>query len=194
MAASPASRSSGASEPSFVVGRSVGLACIFVGVALAVLWLAIRIDPSLSQRFALLPFFDGPLLLSYERPYVTSLTASLSRMTPVALHLVTALLLIVVGYLILARRRWAPVAFWVSGWGGLAFTLVAIWPGDRLHGKMAFALGAAKKRGMLGADGTLLDLIPSSVLVAAGAFLVIWILLLVAGSVHLLRAREHYRG
>lgn len=181
-------------QPSLVVGRIVGFASLFVGALLALLWLAIRVKPDLAHGFAVLPFFDGPLRLFYERPYVATFSSISERVFPVAAHLVIALLLLGTGFLILRRRALAPLLFLVSGWGGFLFVVLAAWPGERLLSKMEFGLNAARHQGMVGPEGTLLDLVPTKFLVAGVGFFCIWVLLLVVGSVHLLRRRRDYNG
>ncbi len=169
---------SGEGAPSLVVGRIVGLASCLVGLALFAGWVAVRISPVLGRRTFMLPYFDGPLILT--------------KTSVLVLHLVVAVLLIGVGVLILRRHRFAPLAYIVTGWAGLLFTVIAAWPGPKYRGKIEFALEAQKNKGLLPKDTTWIDMVPTEVFVGLGVFAAVWLLLLVAGTWHLRRQRAYY--
>lgn len=176
-------KAAAAGSSSMWVGRTVGLVSVVVGGLLALIWIAMRLSTAVLRKFAFIPFFDHKCRFDNTGLMIT--------------HLVVALLLIAVGLLILRRHRLAVPAFLLAGWGGLVFSAVALWPGTNLRSEMALGLKMAQRMGRVGPDATFMDLVksqvPTGVFVILGLFLAIWLILLVAGSVHLLRRREEYR-
>jgi len=171
-----------APPPGLLAGRVVGIASLVSGSLLTLLWIGMRFSVRLVRTFAFIPFFDHKRRFDDFGLLIT--------------HLVVALLLVGVGLLILQRRRWAVPAFLVCGWGGLLFSLVALWPGDQLRREMELGLKMAQRMGRAAPDATFYDLILQEVPPAAwaglGAFLLVWLALLTVGTVHLLRQRRHY--
>ncbi len=159
-------------------GLVVGSASTICGTALLLAWLQQRIAPSLL-RLPPVPFFDK--LVPWDRLSAMSIT-----------QLAVAVALLVAGAAVLGRHRWAPLLFTLLGWGGLAFTVAAAWPGDGLRFKMRTAVTAAQKYGVAGSDATFWDLVPARYAWGLGAFVVLWLALLLVGTVHLLRARDLY--
>lgn len=170
----------GAVRPARVpaAGLLVGVAAVAAGLLLGLVWLQQRFAP---QLLALppVPFFDA--LASF-------------RQTPALMiaHGLTAVALLVTGGAILTRQSFAPLLFVVLGWGGLLFTALAAWPGDGLRRKVQLLLDIAKERGRLPRDATVWSVIPTEYFVYAGLFLVLWLIVLVLGTVHLLRRRDLY--
>ncbi len=159
-------------------GIIVGAASTFFGVILLVLWIQQRIAPK-ALRLPPFPFFDNLVLWDRFSPFVVA-------------HLVAAICLLVAGVAILGRHRLALPLFALLGWGGLVFTIAAVWPGETIEFKMHTALEQAKRFGVVGSRATAWQLVPRSVYVIGGAFVVLWLALLVTGTVHLLRARDAY--
>lgn len=173
-----AGRGSEGRASSAPAGVVVGSASVLFGAVLLLLWIQQRVAPQLL-RLPPVPFFDR-LALSDRMGAL-----------PVA-QLVGALALLAAGFAVLGRRRLAPVLFTLLGWGGLAFTVVAVWPGDELRFKMRTAVNFAQKNGVAGTDATFWNLVPSRYAWGIGVFAALWLGLLVLGTVHLLRSRELY--
>ncbi len=159
-------------------GLVVGSASAFFGAVLLLVWVQQRVAPQLL-RLPPVPFFDR-----------LTLSDRMSAL-PVA-QLVAALALLAAGFAVLGRRRLAPVLFTLLGWGGLIFTVAAVWPGEGLRFKMRTAVNFAQKNGAAGTDATFWDLVPSRYAWGAGAFAALWLGLLLAGTIHLLRSRDLY--
>lgn len=158
--------------------RLVGGASGVAGVLLA-LYAVAGLIPGFGKKFPLLPFFDR-----LYRPF---------HPLPVAVELVVAALLLFTCWAVLTAKPFARWLFLIGGWGGLVFTGAALWPGPRLKGMAEFAINAMIKKGELQEGATLSDLIqtfvPGWAYTAAGTFLVIWIGLLIVGTVSFARRK-----
>ncbi|UCF68339.1 MAG: hypothetical protein JSV80_03315 [Acidobacteriota bacterium] len=165
--------------PRLGVGRLIGATSLSVGVLLLLLRVAIVFQPALARRVPPLPFFDRLALVD--------------RAPMTVVLLVSALLLMVAGWSTLSRRRSAVPLFIAGGWGAVLFTGFAIWPGDDLRFRASSAVNWAKRSGTLPPDGTFWDLVPASVYIGVIVFALVWLALLLVGTIHLLRQRAHYR-
>ena len=171
--------------PRLRTGVLVGSASCVAGVVLAVFWLLIRFVPALRAAIPsplpggpYLPFFDG--LRAWH-----GLNIGITQ-------LVVAVVLVLVGWGLLTRHRWAPLAFLLTGWGGLVFTVFAFWPGRSLRAMVGLAMASARKQGRIGPNEGFLDLVPLGAKVGLVAFAVVWLVLLVVGTVHVIRNRHAY--
>jgi hypothetical protein len=164
--------------PRLVVGGLVGGVSCFAGLLAAVSWPLIRFVPSIRATVPPLPMFDS--LRMWHGPFVG------------AMQLVVAVLLLVVGWGLLSRRRWAPGAFLLTGWGGLLFTALAFWPGHTVRSNVRLLMSFQRKSGAIPPDATFLDLVPPSLTVGLVGFVVVWLGLLLAGTVHVIRRRDAY--
>ena len=158
------------------VGSLVAICCLIAAVALLAELVLAFAAPTLAP-VEIMPFFDR-----LRVPTHPTLAASLGA---------ACACLALTGVLLLRRSRRAPLAFLLFGWGGLAGTVAALWPGDRMRFMMELAVTNAKRQGAL-PDTTFWDLVPPNAVSGAVAFVAVWLLLLVAGSVHVLRQRATY--
>ena len=165
--------------PRLLVGKLVGGASCLAGVIAAVSWLLIRFVPAIQAQVPPLPFFD-----SIRAWHGLAIGAT---------QLVVGALLIVVGWALLRRLRWAPLAFLLAGWGGLVFTVFAFWPGQTIRSNVRLLMAFQRKTGALPEDATFLDLIPPSVAAGVVVFVVVWLALLILGTVHVVRQRYEYK-
>jgi hypothetical protein len=169
--------------PALVAG---GASTLF-GTVLFLLWIQQRVAPKLVA-LPPFPFFDR--LVLWSRPMFGPLGWN-ANSTFVVLHLLAAGLLLVAGWALLTRQRLALPLFVLPGWGGFIVTLAALRPGDNMRFKLRTLMNMAQKSGAP-ADASIWDMIPASVYVWGGLFFVLWVFLLVTGTVHLLRNREVY--
>jgi hypothetical protein len=166
------------------LGRFLGISAAAAAVGLLSGWVLL----ALSKRGVLIPFYGS--LRSPSSPGIALVV------------LCCCALLAVTGWALMGQRRIAVPLFLLGGWLGLVNSAAMLWPYERLRKLAQFALQTAKHRGVVGEDATLTDLVKSqlppgsfSMLVGAcGAVLVIWLVLLIAGSVHLVRQRGQYRA
>ena len=161
-----------------LTGTIVGAVSACVGGALLALWVQQRVAPRIL-RVPPIPFFDD--LAAWDRISAMTIT-----------QLVCAVSLLVAGAAVLGRRRIAPPVFALLGWGGLFFTIAAAWPGDTLRFKMQTALNAAQRLGVVGPRATFWDLVPGKYVAWGVLLAAAWLGLLIAGTVHLVRARDAY--
>ncbi len=175
-------------------GRVLGLLTVFTGVLVGGLWIVARVAPGAIPVGAI-PFFD--YLVPWRRPPGADFR-QIVRLWKVFTwtHLAVAVLLLLSGGLLLARRRMARLLWPLTGWGGLVLAIAALWPREHLLGMMSFGLAALKKQGAAPADATLWDLVAATVpwwaFAGAVVFFVLWVFLLVAGTVHLFRRVDLY--
>jgi hypothetical protein len=151
-------------------------ACLLVGVLVVVHFVVVRVAPGALEP-QIVPFFDR--------------LATWSSLSLTVAELAVAVALLGVGSLLWVRHRYAPLAFLLGGWGGLAFTIAALWPGRRLRFAMRMAENAAERSGAP-SDTTFVDLIPDAVWLGGGAFAAVWLALLILGTVHAFLHREIY--
>lgn len=160
-------------------GVVVGWASAAAGGLLLLLWLQQRALPTLFAPPAV-PFFDR--LVPWREFGVFAVV-----------HLAAALSLLAAGWAVLGARRFAPALFVLGGWGGTVFAFAALWPGDAVFFRLKTAALAAR---VPGADavgrGEFWRLISGGRLFGCGLFVVVWLALLVVGTVHLLRDRDAY--
>ena len=169
------------SEPSRF-GRLLGICCGAAGAGLLLSWLTLWITKSTT----LFPFYDSVVQLGSWKLFVV-----------VAIYV---LLLLATAWSLVNRRKFAPLLFAVAGWGALLNTTFMLWPRKRLLSMMEFGLNAAKKRGMVGEDASLLDLVRTqltptmfnTVAALLATVVVVWLALLILGSLHVWRARAEY--
>lgn len=163
-------------------GRLLGVASGAAGVGVLLGWAMML----LSKRVPLLPIYDA------LRP--------LTAPAVVVIVLVSSLMLLVTSWALLSRRRFAPALFIGAGWVGLLHTVFAFWPRKRLMGMIEFAVSVARSRAGLPEGAGALDLIksqvsPGQLLLMEGLLVtvaIVWLVLLVGGTVHLLRHRQEY--
>ncbi len=160
----------------------VGSASAVAGLALAALWLQQRIAPDLLH-LPFVPFFDR-LALFDRSPGL------------IAAHGLAALALLVAGGAILTRQRFAPYVFAACGWGGLLFTLLAVWPGPNIRDKVRLMLTIGRDRGAVPPNASLLDVVldrvPTAYVTLGTLAAALWLALLVVGTLHLFRNRGLY--
>jgi hypothetical protein len=171
--------------PRLRAGVLVGSASCVAGVVLAIFWLLIRFVPAVRAAIPsplpggpYLPFFDGLRAWHGLNVGVTQLAI--------------AAVLVLIGWGLLTRRRWAPLGFLLAGWGGLVFTVFAFWPGRSLRAMVGLAMAGARKQGAIGPDEGFLDLVPAAAKAGVVVFVVVWLVLLVVGTVHVVRNRHAY--
>jgi hypothetical protein len=158
------------------VGSVVAVCSLIAALALLVELVLAFVAPSLVP-VEIMPFFDR-LRVPTHPPLAATMGLACACLATT-------------GILLLRRSRRAPLAFLLLGWGGMVFTVAALWPGERLRFMMNLAVTNAQRQGAL-PDTTFMDLVPANAISAALAFGVIWLLLLIAGSVHVLRQRAEY--
>lgn len=166
------------SRVSLTLGVVTGVASLLAGALLVVAWGVFRFVPAVQTQLPPLPFFFE--LRRWDGTFVGSV------------QLVVAVVLLVIGWAVLTRRRWAPLGFLLCGWGGVVFTAFAFWPAQGVRVPLRLYESYLKKQGSLPDDGTLLDLVSTTSWVLLGAFLALWLVLLVLGSWHLVSQRHHY--
>ncbi|MBP7149011.1 MAG: hypothetical protein KBD01_15880 [Acidobacteria bacterium] len=164
------------------IARFVALVVAIVGAVLVLTTLVALVVPAAARSLPPLPFFNR--------------VWPLSRL-PVALAVASlGLLLVAAAWAVFSRRRLALPLFLVAGWGGLAFALLAAWPGSRVRDALNFALEVRKNQHALPKTATVWDLlrmeVPPGALAVAVAGLVFWIAVLGVGTVHLVRKRQAY--
>jgi hypothetical protein len=160
-----------------VSGRLIAGACLLASALILAWMVVVRVAPDLNP-LPLLPFFDR-----LRTP---------THLTVTAAALISALLLAGSGWLLLARSRLAPLVFLLAGWGGVAFVVFAVWPGRRLEFMMKTAVTQAVRQGAP-SDTTIWDLVPPAAWTWGTAFVVVWALLLLAGTAHVVFQRDAYR-
>ena len=158
------------------VGSLVAVCCLVAALALLVELVLAFSAPSLAP-LEIMPFFDR-LRVPTHPPLAATMGLACACLAST-------------GVLLLRRSRRAPLAFLLLGWGGLVFTMAALWPRERLRFMMDLAVTNAQRQGAL-PDTTFMDLVPPNALSGTIAFAVVWLLLLVVGSVHVLRQRAEY--
>ena len=163
---------------SLPLGVVTGSASFLAGALLVVAWGVFRFVPAVQTKLPPLPFFFE--LRRWDGAFVGGV------------QLVAALVLLVIGWAVLTRRRWAPLGFLLCGWGGVVFTAFAFWPTQGIRVPLRLYESYLKKQGNLPGDGTLLDLVSTSSWVLVGAFLAVWLVLLVLGAWHVGAQRHHY--
>ena len=175
-------------------GRVLGLLTLFTGLLVGLTWVLARLAPG-AIPVSVVPFFDH--LVGWQRPPGADFR-QVVRLWKVFTwtHLVVSLLLLLSGGLLLARRRLARLVWPLAGWGGFVLAVAAAWPREHLLGLASFGLAALKKQGAAPEDATLVDLLFATVpwwaLAGAVVFVVLWVFLLVAGTVHLFRRVDLY--
>jgi len=164
-----------------LAGRLLGGLSLSMGTLLVLHAVAVRLFDPLRRQMGTIPVFDD--WRRWNHLYVT---------LP---EIIFGALLILVGWALLNRKRWAPWIYLLVGWGGLAIAVKAFWWGETLFGKANLWLNMAKKQGQLPPDAVLEDLltlIPSwipGVLIATVSLL---LLVLILGTIHVLVSRRRY--
>lgn len=161
---------------STAVGSLVAVCSLIAALAILVELVLAFVAPRLAP-VEIMPFFDR-LRVPTHPPLAAAMGLACACLA-------------VTGVLLLRRSRRAPLAFLLLGWGGLVFTVAALWPGERLRFMMDLAVTNAQRQGAL-PDTTIWDLVPPNAVSAGVVFAVVWLLLLIAGSVHVLRQRAEY--
>lgn len=163
-------------------GRLLAICCGSAGVGILLSWLTLFA----TKRSSLFPFYDSVVQLGSAKLFAV-----------VAIY--TGLLLLT-AWALATRRKFAPLLFAVAGWGALLNTGLMLWPRQHLRSLMEFGLSAAKKRGMVAEDASVLDLLRTQITPAMFNLLValvvlvmaVWLTLLILGTLHLLRARTQH--
>lgn len=160
-------------------GRLLGVLSSAAGLALLGATGAALASTDIARQIPVFPFFD-------RLARIDSLPAG-------AVVALAGFLLLIAGWGLLGRRRFITWYYPLAGWLGFLGTLAALWPRERLWRLAEFALNGAKQSGQMPRSATVMDLVhavvPGWVWPAAIAFLVAWLLLLVAGTAHVRRRR-----
>jgi hypothetical protein len=163
----------------------LGTLSAVAGIALLAAVVTAQISKAAARKLPVFPFFDG--IARFNTPPAAVVAAALA-----------GLLLLIAAWGLFARRRFVTWYFPAAGWIGFLVTIAAMWPRERLWGLLEFALKAGKESGRVPSKATVYDLIratvPGWVWPTAVLALVVWVLLLVAGTVYLRRNRDLYQG
>ncbi len=166
-------------------GRVLGALSGAAGLAVLGAVVAAQLSPAIAKRLPVFPFFDT--IARFSTPPAAVAAAALA-----------GVLLLVAAWGLFTRRRFVTWYFPAAGWIGFLVTIAALWPRERLWGLIEFALKASKESGRIPRAATEYDLIratvPSWVWPTAIGLLVLWVLLLVAGTVYLRRNRDLYQA
>jgi hypothetical protein len=150
-----------------------------VGVLLLVHVGLVAWDEAVFSPTLLVPFFDG------LEPWAGA-PVRITELAFAGLAIVTAILLF-------ARRRLAPWAFVVGGWGTLLFTIAALWPGDRIKVTLRMLVTTVERsQGLPPGSTRWWDLVPTAAWTWAAIAVGLWLAILVLGSVHAVRRRRLY--
>lgn len=165
-------------------GRVLGALSGAAGAALLVAVIAAQLSKDLARALPVFPFFDR--IARFHTPPAAVVTVALA-----------GLLLVVAAWGLFTRRRFVTWFFPVAGWFGLLVTLAAAWPREHLWNLLDFALKGAQNSGRMPSTATVYDLlratVPGWVLPTVVLTLVVWVLLLVAGTVYLRRNMDLYQ-
>jgi hypothetical protein len=166
-------------------GRLLGALSGVAGIALLAAVIGARMSREIARNLPVFPFFDT--IARFSTPPTAVVAAVLA-----------GVLLLIAAWGLFARRRFVTWYFPAAGWIGFLVTIAAMWPRQRLWGLLDFALKAGKESGRVPSKATVYDLIqatvPGWVWPTAIGFLVVWVLLLVSGTVYLRRNRDLYQA
>jgi len=166
-------------------GRVLGTLSGAAGIALLGVVVAAQLSKGIARKLPVFPFFDT--IARFSTPPAAVVAAALA-----------GLLLLVAAWGLFTRRRFVTWYFPAAGWIGFAVTIAAMWPRERLWNLLDFALRTGKESGRIPSQATVYDLIkatvPGWVWPTAVLALVVWVMLLVAGTVYLRRNRDLYQG
>jgi hypothetical protein len=159
--------------------RILAVASAATAVGLILGWLMLRF----SGRPLMLPCYDT--LVAPAHPQLLAVLG------------VYVVLLLVTSWALVKRKSFAPWLFIGAGWLGLFNTALMLWPRQGIRSIAQFGLSAAKKTGKLPRDAGIWELIqlgvPASTLklliAVALVFVIVWLVLLIAGTKHLLSRR-----
>ena len=166
-------------------GRVLGGLSGAAGLAVLGAVVAAQLSPAIAKKLPVFPFFDT--IARFSTPPAAVAAAALA-----------GVLLLVAAWGLFTRRRFVTWYFPAAGWIGFLVTIAAMWPRERLWGLAEFGLKAAQQSGRISSKATVSDLIratvPGWVWPALILTIVLWVLLLVAGTVYLRRNRDLYRA
>ena len=166
-------------------GRVLGGLSGAAGVALLAAVVLAQLSKGIARTLPVFPFFDT--IARFHTPPAAVAAVALA-----------GLLLLIAAWGLFTRRRFVTWYFPAAGWIGFVVTIAAMWPRERLWNLLDFALKAGKESGRIPSKATVYDLIkatvPGWVWPTAVLALVVWVMLLVAGTVYLRRNRDLYQG